>query len=206
FGRDFVRSSKDSEPLDQVFELTNIARPAHGNQQFDRPFADIYFAIVTPIEALQKMLHEKRNVFRPLFERGELNRHNAEAVIEVFAKLSFPEQCAQVLICRCNNPHIDGKECVRADAPHLLFLQNAKQLYLKTQARLRYLVQEDRAAVGCLKQSAPAVIRARERALLMSKQLAFQNGLGKGAAANGRKRLLGTRAMRMNGPRYKLLT
>ena len=108
-------------------------------------------------------------------------------------------------VCRRNDPHIDGKESVRADTPHLLFLQNAKQFHLKAQTGLRYLVQENRAAIGCLKQAAAAGIRAGERALLMPKQLAFQNSLGKGAAVDGGKRHLGTCAVRVNGPSHKFL-
>src|SRR5258708_226886 len=162
-------------------------------------------ALVALIETLQKMLHEERNVFRPLFERRELNRHNAETIIKVFAKSSGPDQFAQVLVCRCNDPHINRSERVRTHSSHLLFLQNAKQFHLKAQAGLRYLVQENRAAIGGLKQAAAAGIRAGECALLMSKQLAFQNGLGKGAAVDGRKRHPGTCAVYMDGPRYKFL-
>src|SRR5258707_13891453 len=125
------------------------------------------------------MLHEERYVFRPLFERGELNRYHTESIIQVFAKLSCPDQRAQILVCGRADSHIDRNERVRAHAPHLVFLQDAKQLYLKAQTRLRYLVQEDRAVVGCLKQAAAGGIRAGERSLLMSEQLAFQNGLGK---------------------------
>src|SRR5258708_34526916 len=121
------------------------------------------------------MLHEERNVFRPLFERRELNRYYAETIIKVFAKLSCPNQRTQILIRSRNDPHIDRNESVRAHAPHLLFLQNPKQFHLKAQTGLRNLVQENRAAIGCLKQAAVACIRPGERALLLSEQLAFQN-------------------------------
>src|SRR5258708_13606608 len=124
-------------------------------------------ALVALIETLQKILHEEWNVFRPLFERREQNCHHAETIIKVFAKLSCPDQSAQVLVCRRNDPHIDWNESVRAHASHFMFLQNAKQLHLKTQAGLRYLVQENRAAIGGFKQAAAAGIRASECALLM---------------------------------------
>src|SRR5260370_12676259 len=150
------------------------------------------------------MLHEERNVFRPIFERRELNRYHAETIIQVFAKLSCPDQRTQILVCRCNDPNIDRNESVRAHASHLMFLQNAKQLHLKAQGGLRYLVEENRAVVGCLKQAAAAGIRAGERALLMSKHLAFQNGLGKRTAVDGGKRHPATGAVLMNGTRYKV--
>ncbi len=87
-----------------------------------------------------------------------------------------------------------------------MFLQDAKQLDLKAQAGLGYFVQENRAAIGCLKQAAAAGIRAGERAFLMSEQLAFQNGLGEGAAVDGGKNHLGAWAVRMNRACHKFLT
>src|SRR5260370_41125387 len=138
------------------------------------------------------MLHEERNVFCPLFERRELNRYHAETIIKVFAKLSCPDQRTQILVRSRNDAHIDRKESVRAHAPHLLFLQNAKQLHLKAQAGLRYLVKENRAVVGCLKQAAAGGIRPGERALLMSKELAVQNALRNRAAVDVRIRHLTT--------------
>src|SRR6202022_1689319 len=87
-----------------------------------------------------------------------------------------------------------------------MFLQNAKQLYLKAQAGLGYLIQENRAAVGCLKQTTAAGIRAGECAFLMSEQLAFQNVLGEGAAVEGSKYHLSACAVRMNSSCYKFLT
>src|SRR5260370_41605641 len=86
-----------------------------------------------------------------------------------------------------------------------MLLQYAKQLPLKAQARLRYLVQKNGAAIGSLKQAAAAGIRSGERALLMSEQLALQNGLGEGAAVDGSKSHLGTCAVCMNGSCYKFL-
>src|SRR5258708_27493958 len=86
-----------------------------------------------------------------------------------------------------------------------MLLQYAKQLHLKAQAGLRYLVQKNRAAIGCLKQAAAAGIRSGERALLMSEQLALQNGLGEGAAVDGSKSHLGACAVCMNRSCYKFL-
>src|ERR1700730_7828976 len=86
-----------------------------------------------------------------------------------------------------------------------MLLQYAKELHLKAETGLRYLVQKNRAAIGCLKQAAAAGIRSGERALLMSEQFALQNGLGEGAAVDGSKSHLGTCAVCMNGSCYKFL-
>src|SRR5258708_16096481 len=86
-----------------------------------------------------------------------------------------------------------------------MLLQYAKQLHLKAETGLRYLVEKNRAAIGCLKQAAAAGIRSGERALLMSEQLALQNGLGEGAAVDGSKSHLGACAVCMNRSCYKFL-
>src|SRR5258708_5928029 len=86
-----------------------------------------------------------------------------------------------------------------------MLLQYAKQLHLKAQTGFGYLVQKNCAAIGCLKQAAAAGIRSGERALLMSEQLALQNGLGEGAAVDGSESHLGACAVCMNRSCYKFL-
>src|SRR5258708_24118369 len=86
-----------------------------------------------------------------------------------------------------------------------MLLQYGKQFHLKAQARLRYLVKKTVASIGSLKQAAAAGIRSGERALLMSEQLALQNGLGEGAAVDGSESHLGACAVCMNRSCYKFL-
>jgi len=99
---------------------------------------------VALIETLQKMLHEERMLRRSSREAAESSPRSDDN--KVFAKLSCPDQCAQSLFVACNDPHIDRRK-VFEPRRRPFVPANAKQFHLKAQTGLRYLVQENRAAL-----------------------------------------------------------
>src|ERR1700683_3856589 len=79
---------KDNGALHQVLQLANVARPRiplEGSHGFRRNAVDLL------AHAAAKQLHEmrdkNRNVFPALSERGQQERENIQAVIQVTAKL-----------------------------------------------------------------------------------------------------------------------
>ena len=88
---------------------------------------------------------------------------------------------------------------VLADAANLAAFQHAQQLGLHRLGQLADFVEEDRAAVGHFEQADAVLVGAGERAFAMAEQLAFDERLGQGAAVDRDERLVGPRALVVNG-------
>jgi len=57
------------------------------SKQVNRTFIDSYVALVALVETLEKMLHQQRDIFGPLFQSRKVNRYHAHPIIKVFTKL-----------------------------------------------------------------------------------------------------------------------
>src|SRR5262249_22888004 len=73
--------------------------------------------------------------------------------------------------------HIDLDRLSRSDAPDATILQQAQQLYLNPLRQLAELIEEGRAPLSLLYQPDASAARAGVGPLLVSEQLAFNQGL-----------------------------
>ncbi len=94
-----------------------------------------------------------------------------------------------------------GMIAIGANAPDLLLLNHAQQLHLEGQRCLGDLVEKQSAPGGRLDQSVMNTLRAGERALLMAKEFAFENGLGEGAAVDRSEGMLRPLGVLVDGAR-----
>ena len=78
-----------------------------------------------------------------------------------------------------NDAHVNLDRIRAAESFELMLLENAKQLYLHIGRHVANLIQKDRSSVSQLKSADPAIGRAGESALLMTKQFAFNETDGK---------------------------
>ena len=92
---------------------------------------------------------------------------------------------------------VDVKRLRTADALELLLLERAKDLGLEREWQIADLVEEQRAAMGQLESSWLALRGARERALFVAEQLAFEQRLGDRRAIDRDERSVGARAQRV---------
>ena len=99
-------------------------------------------------------------------------------------------QAAQVAVRCTEDAHVDRNLPLGADRTHRLFLDDSQQLDLHVQGKLGDLVQEQRAALGGLKQPVLVCSGAREAALAMSEELAFHQFRRNGPAVDRHKWLL----------------
>jgi hypothetical protein len=87
------------------------------------------FAIAFGI-ALEKVLRQLRNIFPALTQRRHINSHDVQAVIEILAKAPGAHLFRQIAMGGGNQPHINGKRLVAADALHLALLNRPQQTHL----------------------------------------------------------------------------
>ncbi len=119
-----------------------------------------------------------RNVVDPLAQRRQVDLERVDAVNKVLAELALRDHLLQIAVRRTNDPHVDHRRLVLADAADFAALKHAEQLRLHRFGQFADLVEEDRAAVGDLEQAHAVLVGAGERALAMAKQLAFDQRFG----------------------------
>ena len=87
-----------------------------------------------------------------------------------------------------DDAHVDRLLLPPAQPPERPLLQHAQQLHLRGRLHLGDLVEEERAAVRQLEHAGPAVVRAGERPLLMTEDLALEQRFGNRGAVDRDKR------------------
>src|SRR6516225_4231097 len=100
---------------------------------------------------LKKMICDGGDIFRSLLQRGNLNFHDVDAVVEILAKFSLRHHFRQVSVGSEDNSGAQGDEAIASQAAELALLQDAKQFYLSEEAELADFVKEQGAVAGLLK-------------------------------------------------------
>src|SRR5262249_14873575 len=91
---------------------------------------------------------QRRNVLPAVAERRQVQRENAQPVVEVLSKGFLAHGLKQVAVRCRQDPHIDPDRSTTADAVEFALLQDAEQFRLGVRGQFADLVEEDRAALG----------------------------------------------------------
>ena len=203
---DDVSARKHHRALHDVLKLAHVARPLVGEQAPHRLGGDVRDLLAgLTREAPQECLHQLGDVVRALAQRRQRDREHVQSVIEVLAELPARHHLGQVAVGGRHHPHVDADRLVAAHPFELTLLQHTQQLHLCLQGQLADLVQEQRAAVGQLEAALVLANRARERALLVPEQLAFDEAGRDGRAVDLHQQPLAPRAGLVDRPRDQLL-
>ena len=183
-----ARPVKHRQPLTEILQLPDVSPPGAALQQTAVAIAQFQrTAVALPsLEVPKEALRQQRDVLLPLPQRGQIQLQDIQAVIEIAAEFTCPDQRLQVLVGGRDHPDIDGSHLTVPQPHDLPLLQDPQQPPLKSQGDLRDLVQKDGAVVGDLKQArltAPG--GAGEGALHIAEQLALQQVLRQGGAVDG---------------------
>src|SRR5262245_8333582 len=122
--RQLVSRADDQSTLDQVLQLTNVARPGIVSQQLQRVIRDPGNRTAeTTAELLQQVAYRVWNVLRPFAQWGDMNGKDIQAVEKIGPKASFQQGLIQVTMRCRDDAHIDWDGLRVADALDLAFLQ-----------------------------------------------------------------------------------
>src|SRR5690606_20637955 len=113
-----------------------------------------------------------------LAQRGDAQLNTADAVEQVTAKRAARYFALQVAVGGGDETHVDGSRTRRADAHDAALLQDPQQLGLRFQRHFADLVEKYRAATGRFEQPGARMRGARERALLVTEELALEQRVG----------------------------
>src|ERR1019366_9651434 len=151
------------------------------------------------------MFDEFAYVLSAVLQGGQLDCHDVQAVVQVLAKTIVLLLLFEVLVGGGNDPNIGDRLPRAADTAVMAVFEYAQQLGLQPWPHLGDLVDEQRASFGDLHQPRLGLDRARERAFLVSKQLALQQRFLKSSTVDRNERAIAARAVVMQRTGHKLL-
>ncbi len=134
------------------------------------------------------MADEQRDVLLALAQRRQVDGDDIQAIKQVFAEAAVLDLLLELLVGGGQHADIDVDRRVVADASDFFLLQNAEQPALQNRWHGADLIEENRAAIGLLKQPLLVVDRAGERTLAMTEQLGLKQVLGQGTAIDRNER------------------
>ena len=117
------------------------------------------------------MLDERRDVAPSLAERGQHNREDMQAVVEICAECALLHGLLQVLIGGGDHPHVRPNRLPAPDPLELALLQHPQERNLGLGRQIPDLVEEERPPFRLFEAAQMPLERARERPLLMTEQL-----------------------------------
>src|SRR5262249_26013608 len=134
------------------------------------------------IETREEMPDQIGNVLRALAQRWHQNRKYVQPIEQVVAEPSLLDRGQEAAVRSGNQPHVDLKRLLAADAVDLAFLDRAQQLDLGGKGQFPDLVEKQRAARRLDELADVPLGRAREGAALVPEQRRFDQIVGNGAA------------------------
>jgi hypothetical protein len=183
-----VASTKEDAPRDHVLELANVARPIVSEQAFDRVGRERD----TPFRGLFRELRcEQADLGASLAERRHVDRQAIEPEIEIASKRALLHHFRKAPIRRADEAHVDRNRADAADTRDLAILEKPEKLRLQGGRELPDLVQKERPALRRFGKTDLRLRRPRERAALVTEELAFEKIFDERCAVELEKRLVG---------------
>src|SRR5690606_16766231 len=134
--RDLVAAGEDDRALDHVLELADVSRPAVLEDRalrLRRRDAPLPAVARVPLE---EEGDELQDVLASLAERGERDRNDVQAKIEVVAEASRRDFVAELPVRRGDDADVDRARPVAADPQDFAFLEDAQELRLELETDL----------------------------------------------------------------------
>ncbi len=113
------------------------------------------------------------NVLGPLAQGRQTQGHHIQAVEQILAEQALADQPAEIAVGRSDDPDIGLDRRAAADGHILALLEDAQKTGLGLERHIADLVEEQCAAFGLLEPAGSLAVGAREGALFVAEQLAF---------------------------------
>src|SRR5713226_3905535 len=170
-----VARSEDYAPLDEILELANVPRPLIGGECRHCFRRNVFDWLSHPAGInLDKMFHQRWNVFPALPQRWQWDRKHIQTVVEVATKFVALHHVNQIPVGRSYEANVYLVSPAAAQALEFLLLQHTQQFGLQRQWNVSHLVQEQSPFVSQFETTNLLCDSACKSAFLMAKKLAFQ--------------------------------
>src|SRR5262245_22003096 len=173
-GLDALTVALEHGHLDDVLELAHVARPVVGAELIEGGMRHAADAPPQPLPLVgDEMAHEQLDVLPSFAERRQVELHHLQAVKEVLAEGAPTDARSQIDVGRGDQAKVGPHETRAAEPPELALLEHAQQLGLRVERQVPDLVEKEGGAVGLLEDAGALGVCARERAALVTEELAL---------------------------------
>ena len=104
-------------------------------------------------DALTEIVGEFNDIVPALGQGRHAQRHDAQAIVEIFAEVAGINLSFQVLRRRCHHAHIHADIGAAADALEALLGQDAEDFVLRADGHVGDFIEQERAGMGALEQA-----------------------------------------------------
>jgi hypothetical protein len=184
-----ISSAHDRGSLDDVLQLPDVARPAVPLQRAHGVRSETKIAAVAFCVAPHEIMREQWNVSLALAQRRQLQARDVQPIKQVSAEAILGNRGLQRGVRTGDDACRQSALLGSAEPAKAPIFDNAKELCLQLEGQLRDFVKKDGARAGYLEQAAFECASIRERARLVSEQLALEQSLGNRSAVDGDERL-----------------
>src|ERR1700733_2249839 len=169
FQRQSIAVSNDDGPLNDIFQLTHVARPGVGLERGRRGWLNtLHRFLIHPGVQPQEMLGDFRDVFRMLLERRSINPHYIDAVVKILPEGAVSDHLLEVLVGGKYQACTQRDEFVAAHAAELALLENAQELDLRREGEFADFVEEERTVGSLFEKTYSRAYRAGKSTLFVT--------------------------------------
>ena len=197
---------EEGQALHHVGQLAHVAGP--GVARHDRLGVGSERLDGQPVfttRPLEEPLAQQDRVAATLPQRRKAHGHHRQPVIQVLAELPLAHGPVEIGVGRADHPGIEGLLRGAADAPHRSLFERGQQLGLERGREQPDLVEEQDPSGGRLEQAGLRATGVGEGALLVTEELALQQGLGDGRTVEIHERPLGAGPVAVEQLRHQVL-
>ena len=201
-----IQFQAQGKALGGVLQLPHIARPGVAQQGCTLAWLQAAFGqAMAAAGGFGKVLEQQQGIFAALAQRGDAQRGNVQAVIQVGAEAALVGGLTEVFLGRGDHPDIQRDQLVTAKAFDHPLLQQAQQLDLDVEGHAFDFIEKQGAAVGEFELADAAFLRAGKGALLVTEQLAFHHRFRQGAGVDGHEWAVAPAGQVVQGARHHFL-
>src|SRR6185312_3200910 len=137
---------------------------------------------------------QERHVLEALAQRGNVDRDNVQAEIQILAKLLLLDAGFEIAVGGGDDADIDLDGAIAAHAFQLALLQDAQQFGLHVGRDFADFIEQNRATVGEFETAFALGEYAGERSFFVAEKFAFNKVFRHGGAIHANERRAGARA------------
>ena len=131
-------------------------------------------AVHAPSELAYKMPDQQRDIFFSFTQRGQHDREDTQAIVQITTKLVLSNSLGQITVGGRHQAHIHLNSAIAAQALKFLILQYAEQLGLQLKRNLANFVVKQSSTLGKFQTADLMADGSRESSLFVSEELTFQ--------------------------------
>src|SRR5438067_4418404 len=107
-----------------------------------------------------------------------MHSEDGHAIVKIFPKTSIPDPGPGILVCSCDDPHVELKFLFSPESPYFSVLEHSQKLRLQGHRHFPNLIEKQGSAIGKFEATRPRTNGSGECAFFVSEDFAFDERFG----------------------------